>query len=94
MWARDDKAREPVGDVFPFVIGCARSGTTMLRAMLDSHPAVAVPHESYFVVPALQSRARYEAAGGFDRARLLEDLGRDPTFTRWELDAAAVRRAP
>jgi Sulfotransferase family len=63
----------------------------MLRAMLDSHPSVAVPHEAYFVVPALQRRAEYERAGGVDRARLLADLGRDRTFTRWELDAGRVQ---
>jgi hypothetical protein len=91
MRARCDKAREPVGDLFPFVIGCARSGTTMLRAMLDSHPDVAVPHESYFVVPVLVRRDRYESGPGLDRTLLLEDLGRDQTFTRWGLDEASVR---
>lgn len=63
----------------------------MLRAMLDSHPAVAVPHESYFVVPALQNRPRYEPGGVLDRDQLLADLERDPTFTRWGLDAEAIR---
>jgi hypothetical protein len=80
-----------MGDVFPFVVGCGRSGTTMLRAMLDSHPLVAVPHESYFVTPALRRRAGYEAGAGLDRSRLLEDLGRDDTFTRWQLDPELVR---
>jgi hypothetical protein len=64
----------------------------MLRAMLDSHPDVAVPHESYFVVPALHRRAAYEGPDGVDRDRLLADLARDDTFTRWGLDADAVER--
>ena len=34
---------------FPFVVGCARSGTSLLRAMLDSHPEMAVPTESHFI---------------------------------------------
>ncbi len=63
----------------------------MLRAMLDSHPSVAVPHEAYFVVPALQRRAGYERAAGLDRAWLLADLARDRTFTRWELDPGRVQ---
>ena len=79
-----------MGEAFPFVIGCGRSGTTMLRAMLDSHPAVAVPHESYFVVPTLRRRATYETGAGTDRARLLADLGRDDSFTRWALPPDAV----
>jgi hypothetical protein len=32
----------------PFVVGAPRSGTTMLRSMLDAHPAVAIPHETAF----------------------------------------------
>ena len=52
-----------MGDVFPFVVGCGRSGTTMLRAMLDSHPLVAVPHESYFVTPALRRPGRIRGGG-------------------------------
>jgi hypothetical protein len=64
----------------------------MLRAMLDSHPDVAVPHESYFVVPALHRRAAYEGPDGLDRDRLLTDLARDESFTRWGLDAPALDR--
>ncbi len=31
---------------FPFVVGCGRSGTTLLAVMLDSHPELAVPGET------------------------------------------------
>jgi hypothetical protein len=37
--------REPV----PFIVGVGRSGTTMLRLMLDSHPELAIPPETHFV---------------------------------------------
>ena len=54
-------AADPGADaIFPVVLGCVRSGTTMLRAVLDSHPSLAVPPESYFVAPALVYRSRYE----------------------------------
>lgn len=33
-----------------FVVGCDRSGTTLLRLMLTSHPMVAIPPEGPFVV--------------------------------------------
>lgn len=33
----------------PFVVGMGRSGTTLLRMMLDSHPEVAIPPETWFV---------------------------------------------
>jgi hypothetical protein len=32
----------------PFVVGVARSGTTLLRMMLDSHPSLAIPGETHF----------------------------------------------
>ncbi len=31
------------------VLGVRRSGTTLLRVMLDRSPALAIPDESYFV---------------------------------------------
>ncbi len=37
-----------------FVVGASRSGTTMLRLMLNRHPALAIPPESHFVIPLLQ----------------------------------------
>ena len=33
----------------PFVVGAPRSGTTMLRLMLDAHPELAIPPETYFI---------------------------------------------
>ena len=90
---------------FPVVLGCVRSGTTMLRAVLDSHPRLAVPPESYFVTPALEQRARYEAAAG-GRARprpaarrhrgrpLVPRLAARPRGARRGARAAAARPCP
>ncbi len=36
----------------PFVVGVGRSGTTLLRLMLDAHPELAIPPETHFL-PAL-----------------------------------------
>ncbi|MEO8322834.1 MAG: sulfotransferase, partial [Actinomycetota bacterium] len=33
-----------------FIVGSARSGTTLLRMMLNAHPEVALPPESRFIV--------------------------------------------
>jgi Sulfotransferase family len=77
--------------VFPFLVGCNRSGTTMLRAMFDSHPDVVVPPESYFVIPALRRADAYEAGGGFDVETFLADVRANPSFRRnWELPAPAL----
>ena len=45
----------PPGAPAPFVVGVGRSGTTLLRMMLDSHPAIAIPPETHFV-PAMIDR--------------------------------------
>jgi hypothetical protein len=68
---------------FPFMVGCGRSGTTLLRAMVDAHPAVAVPPESPFVVAV----AREEP---FDRDRFLDQLCASDRFALWELDRTTV----
>ncbi len=41
----------------PFVIGTPRSGTTLLRLMLDAHPRLAIPAETHFI-PMLVRRWR------------------------------------
>ena len=42
-----------------FIGACPRSGTTLLRAMLDNHPELAMPHETDFVRPLWWQRARF-----------------------------------
>ena len=41
-----------------FVVGCGRSGTTLLRLMLEAHSQVAIPGESHFVYWIARMRAR------------------------------------
>ena len=38
----------------PVIIGAPRSGTTLLRFMLDAHPDLAIPPETGFLVPCAQ----------------------------------------
>jgi Sulfotransferase family len=59
---------------FLFVVGCGRSGTTVLRTILDAHPELAVTHESKFIVPLGIRRRRYERPEGFDLDRFIHDL--------------------
>lgn len=44
-----------------FIVGAPRSGTTLLRFVLDSHPDVAIPPETYFVTDALDLRGSVKA---------------------------------
>ncbi|MFC0864827.1 sulfotransferase [Sphaerimonospora cavernae] len=73
-----------------FVVGCPRSGTTMLQLMLHSHPRVAVPPETRFLVPAYFSRRAYGDMRLADNRRRLATWiaeGRNTKFRELGLDA-------
>jgi hypothetical protein len=80
-------------DVFPFFVGVARSGTTLLRVMVDSHPAITIPPESWFVTELAAGRRRYEARHGFDVERFATDLIAHEWFARWSIAEDDVRAA-
>jgi hypothetical protein len=77
----------PTADAAPVVIlGVSRSGTTLLKEMLDRHPDLAIPSESYFI-SQLWDRHRAEVdADGF-----AADLARLERIAAWGVDPAAVR---
>ncbi|HXL19841.1 MAG TPA: sulfotransferase, partial [Streptosporangiaceae bacterium] len=52
-----------------FILGCPRSGTTLLQLMLHAHPRIAIPPETRFVLTS------YEARNTFG------DLRREPNRT-------------
>jgi LPS sulfotransferase NodH len=41
------------------IVGCARSGTTLLQAMVHSHPRLAMPPENRFVMPVYRDRIEF-----------------------------------
>jgi hypothetical protein len=47
--SRRASARGAVRTPAPFVVGVNRSGTTLLRMMLDAHPDLTIPPETHFV---------------------------------------------
>ncbi|MER5940788.1 sulfotransferase [Streptomyces sp. NPDC001928] len=42
-----------------FVLGCPRSGTTLLQLMLHAHSRIALPPQTRFVLPAYEGRHRF-----------------------------------
>lgn len=46
----------PQAAVFPFIVGCGRSGTTLVRAILDSHPEMLIPAETKFILAMARRR--------------------------------------
>ncbi len=45
----------------PFVVGATRSGTTLLRLMLDAHPELATPSETHFIPELIAAREKHGA---------------------------------
>jgi hypothetical protein len=72
----------------PFVVGAPRSGTTLLRLMLDAHREIAIPAETHF----------YPAVLAVDRTRadwleaVLAAMTESHTWLDYGMDAAAFAR--
>ncbi|MEQ7010818.1 sulfotransferase [Actinopolymorpha sp. B17G11] len=72
-----------------FILGCPRSGTTLLSLMLHQHPRIAIPPENRFLMPVYLKRERFgDLAVEANRRALAEmivtskwfgDLGLDPS---------------
>jgi hypothetical protein len=67
----------------PFVVGVSRSGTTLVRLMLDAHPALAIPPETQFVPGLLRVMARLERKGLSDAELRRRALERITGARRW-----------
>ena len=69
------------------VLGMPRSGTTLLKEMLDHHPALAMAPESYFI-PSLWRRFRVRR----NARHLLGDLAALPQLRLWGVDLHDLSR--
>ena len=81
---------------FPFIVGAPRSGTTLLRVMLASHPELAIPNEAYFRIRMSLQHLRYETPDGVDFNSFFSDLLGDSHWWRLPMEGelrAAVRDA-
>jgi hypothetical protein len=77
-----------------FVVGCGRSGTTMLRLMLDTHPDLAIPGEGHFIPFTHKILHRFVGAEGqLDSEALTHRLINTVHFRRWGVpDEMVLRR--
>jgi hypothetical protein len=82
------RGRDEPGPPAPFVVGATRSGTTLLRLMLDAHPDVGIPSETHFF---------HKLVKRSERTRISPELLADTIIThkRWgdfHLDADELRK--
>jgi Sulfotransferase family len=68
------------------VLGVGRSGTTLLRVMLDRNSTLAIPYESFFVLPLAHRHGRRPKMDDF-----VEDLERFYQLYEWGISPEDVR---
>src|SRR4051794_5378815 len=69
------------------VLGVGRSGTTLLRVMLDRNTTLAIPYESFFVLPLAHRHGRRPKLDYF-----VDDLERFYQLYEWGISPEDVRR--
>ncbi|MGH3377038.1 MAG: sulfotransferase family protein [Actinoallomurus sp.] len=65
-----------------FVVGCPRSGTTLLQLMLHAHPRIAIPPETRFLMAAYDARCEF--------GDLTDEVNR-LALARWIVDRKKTR---
>jgi hypothetical protein len=68
------------------VLGVSRSGTTLLKEMLDRNPSLAIPPESYFIPQLWDRHGEWP-----DPERFVADVGRLARVREWGVSPADVR---
>ncbi len=79
--------------VFALFGGSGRSGTTLVRAIFDRHPELAVAMEANFLLRALRFRSRWEAESGFDASGFAEFVIAGPNFKKLVMEPESIREA-
>jgi len=74
-----------------FIVGCARSGTTLLRLVLASHSEIAIPPESFFV-GRNQEYLKKGALSHREARKLLQTIYATDSFKDFGLDTAIIEK--
>lgn len=70
-----------------FIVGCSRSGTTLLQQMLNAHPLIAIAPETHFAARYWAHAAQYGDLVEAERfERLLDDIGSSVFFPDLGID--------
>lgn len=77
---------------YGFIVGCPRSGTTLLRRIGDAHPQLAIVHETRWIARTFEQR-RGLTSDGLVTPRLLERLLRPNRLKSLQIGEAELRRA-
>jgi len=76
---------------YVFIVGCSRSGTTLLRRILDAHRQIAIIPESQWI-PRFFEQRKGLTSDGLVTPQLLPYLLDHPRFTKLCIGAGELRR--
>jgi Sulfotransferase family len=82
----------PVSSPHFFIIGAQRSGTTLLRLLLNNHSDVAIPNEGTFLMPLLR-RQELLRSGSLSYSRkdeIVQYLLNNSQFAKWGIEQNTV----
>ena len=74
-----------------FIVGCPRSGTTLLKRMVDAHPEISITHETHWITKLLKGDAAASLTEPVTPA-LLARLLADQRFQRLKVDPEPLER--
>jgi hypothetical protein len=76
---------------FVFIIGCARSGTTLLRRIVNAHPRIAITQETHWIPGFFEKRIGLTPEGQVTLQLVAELLDYD-RFPRLKIDREQLER--
>ncbi len=75
-----------------FIVGCPRSGTTLLRTMLNVHSEISIPPESDFLVKLFPRWRKKKIDKESLVEELLDDLYSNDKFPQWGLEREYLKK--
>src|SRR5713226_8954261 len=74
---------------YVFIVGCPRSGTTLLQRMINAHPEIAITPESHWI-PRLIEKSWAATAEGTVTRKLIRRVITHPKFARLHISGEDV----
>jgi hypothetical protein len=69
---------------FVFIVGCARSGTTLLQRIVDAHPQIAITPELHWITDHFRQRKWLAPEGRVTRAQVAKMVQNQKRFSQLE----------
>lgn len=76
-----------------FIVGSGRSGTTVLRLMINMHPKLRVPRESWFLIPLLDTLPLDGTLTEEQKEQAYQLISSHSRWNDWECGSDVLRRA-